>query len=116
MIESLNRVDRALGRVEGKTLAVEPHFSPFVDDLADKIVPDSVIHRKATGAAKHGLNDGSACEVCGAVPERALHRDHNHVTGKMRGRLCHNCNIALGHAKDSIARLIALATYLKRYE
>jgi len=40
--------------------------------------------------------------------------DHNHVTGSVRGLLCMDCNIMLGHAKDDPARLLAGVEYLKR--
>ena len=39
--------------------------------------------------------------------------DHNHQTKKVRGLLCHNCNTALGHAKDNIDRLFSLVSYLR---
>ena len=38
--------------------------------------------------------------------------DHCHVTGKIRGVLCRNCNVALGHFKDSRLHLKAALTYL----
>lgn len=39
--------------------------------------------------------------------------DHNHDTGQIRGILCDDCNKALGHARDSIDILRALASYLE---
>lgn len=29
-----------------------------------------------------------------------LHVDHDHNTGKIRGLLCHNCNLAIGRLQD----------------
>jgi hypothetical protein len=42
------------------------------------------------------------------------HIDHDHLTGKVRGLLCHHCNAALGHVKDDPAILAALIKYLAR--
>lgn len=38
------------------------------------------------------------CAICGELTK--LHVDHSHVTNKVRGLLCHNCNVAIGHLKD----------------
>ena len=64
-------------------------------------------------AAQAGL-----CAVCGnpEPPHRRsamLSVDHDHITGKVRGLLCSNCNFALGHVKDSIEILAALIKYLE---
>ena len=40
------------------------------------------------------------------------HVDHDHVTGKVRGLLCKQCNWTLGHTGDSIERLRGLIEYL----
>lgn len=55
------------------------------------------------------------CEVCGDLPSngRALHNDHNHLTGAFRGWLCVRCNHALGLLKDSPERCLALARYAR---
>lgn len=50
------------------------------------------------------------CAVCGT--EGKLHVDHDHTTGKVRGLLCHGCNLALGLVKDSPERLRKLADYI----
>lgn len=42
--------------------------------------------------------------------------DHDHATGVVRGWLCNNCNIALGHVQDSRDRLQLLIVYLDKAE
>jgi hypothetical protein len=41
------------------------------------------------------------------------HLDHNHVTGKIRGILCSQCNMVLGLVNDSCERLRGLEKYLE---
>jgi Autographiviridae endonuclease VII len=55
------------------------------------------------------------CAACGAKPKtrRKWQLDHDHQTNCIRGILCHNCNSALGHARDDIKRLEGLVRYLK---
>lgn len=40
--------------------------------------------------------------------------DHDHNTGKVRGLLCSNCNVALGLFKDSKELLVQATDYLTR--
>lgn len=40
--------------------------------------------------------------------------DHDHATGKVRGLLCHGCNLALGKVHDSVEKLKGLISYLER--
>lgn len=42
--------------------------------------------------------------------------DHNHDTGKIRKLLCHNCNIVVGHCKESIEFLERTIDYLKEHK
>ena len=54
------------------------------------------------------------CAICRQAPGiRGLAVDHDHNTGKIRGLLCGNCNVLLGHAKDNPATLRAAAEYLE---
>jgi hypothetical protein len=56
------------------------------------------------------------CGCCKNKFTRQPHLDHDHRTGKVRGLLCNNCNVALGHAMDSIERLEALKAYLMEWQ
>lgn len=60
------------------------------------------------------LEKQKVCAICRGAPRARLHIDHNHGTGKYRGLLCDNCNIGLGHFKDSPALLAKAIEYLKR--
>ena len=57
------------------------------------------------------------CSICGKdevdTPKQRLHVDHCHTTGKVRGLLCHYCNIALGHLFDSKENLMNAIKYLE---
>ncbi len=41
--------------------------------------------------------------------------DHNHITGKIRGLLCAECNLALGKFKEDISILTNAIEYLRKY-
>jgi hypothetical protein len=59
------------------------------------------------------------CGICRCtldVDERSTHIDHCHTTGRVRGILCHACNLMLGHAKDSPEVLQAAILYLQRWK
>ncbi len=52
------------------------------------------------------------CEICGGGGKICF--DHDHVTGKFRGWICHNCNTALGLARDRMEVLQKLIDYLNK--
>ncbi len=57
------------------------------------------------------------CAICGAPPGDArskhLHVDHCHISNKVRGLLCGNCNNGLGQFQDDVALLLRAVEYLK---
>jgi len=74
------------------------------------------------------IEQNYTCKICGQVsdkcqtqpdknqtqPDKPLYVDHCHLTKAVRGLLCHQCNIALGHMKDDPVRLERAAHYIRR--
>lgn len=44
-------------------------------------------------------SQNNACKICEKT-DCKLVVDHCHTTERVRGLLCHNCNVALGHLRD----------------
>lgn len=61
-------------------------------------------------------DQNGVCCICQQVDHcgRDLAVDHNHVSGKIRGLLCTDCNTALGLFKDDISLLQGAINYLSR--
>lgn len=58
---------------------------------------------------------GKCCAICKSdhSNKQQWHTDHCHVSGRVRGILCHMCNTMLGAAKDRIEVLRSAINYLK---
>jgi hypothetical protein len=60
---------------------------------------------------------GRCCAICKSTTPRFNRNwwstDHDHVTGKFRGILCHKCNCALGNVDDSVYCLQRMVEYLQ---
>jgi hypothetical protein len=79
-----------------------------------------VSDRKSHSKRKYGLtleqfdemlaSQGRGCAICGN-PD-ADNVDHDHETGRVRGILCWDCNIALGKFADDEDRALAAGGYL----
>ncbi len=65
-------------------------------------------------------SQNGCCAICGVEeiaqremwPTRRMPVDHDHKADKVRGILCHNCNVGLGHFRDDPKLLMAAAEYL----
>ncbi|MFI8878259.1 endonuclease VII domain-containing protein [Streptomyces sp. NPDC055243] len=66
----------------------------------------SVAERDELIAAQKGV-----CCICLAAP--AVHVDHCHETGKVRGVLCFNCNAGLGLLRENTDAMHRAAAYLE---
>lgn len=68
-------------------------------------------------------SQGGVCKICGQKESRSMIKnldienylvvDHCHVSGSVRGLLCHGCNVGLGAFKDSPELLQKAIRYLK---
>lgn len=63
-------------------------------------------------------SQGGGCAICGRAPREdiALHVDHDHATGAIRGLTCFRCNNALGDFADDPSLLEHAAAYLSRHD
>jgi hypothetical protein len=65
------------------------------------------------------LQDGG-CKICGTKdPGKGLkhfHVDHSHETGKVRGLLCHSCNVGIGLFKEDIKLIQKAIEYVNRFK
>jgi hypothetical protein len=87
--------------------------------------PHADARRRSKLRVKYGLTiegynalldkQGGVCAVCGHnVSKRALHVDHDHGTGKVRGLLCNKCNRGMGLLGDDVTLLKSAIAYLER--
>lgn len=61
-------------------------------------------------------NQIGTCAICNRPPNgrwKSLHVDHDHTSGKFRGLLCSNCNIALGLVREDVSILRNMESYLE---
>ena len=58
-------------------------------------------------------NPGCKSMIPGAPGRKRFYIDHCHETGRIRGLLCHSCNLALGHVQDKTEKLNGLIEYLR---
>jgi hypothetical protein len=85
------------------------------------------LNREAQQARRYGLSlaqframvmaQGNRCKCCGTLfgmlRSTRPNIDHCHTTGQVRGILCLQCNLLLGHAEDKPKILETCARYLK---
>lgn len=109
---------------------------PIIDFPPNKMIRDGRSHfcRKCTSKQfnaarlkrKYGITvqdynhmlelQGGVCAICGGTNFKTFAVDHNHVTGRVRGLLCDNCNRGLGILGDSIKSIQIVLQYLIKSE
>ena len=63
------------------------------------------------------LQQKGRCAICGKTEKingKGLAADHCHYSLKVRGLLCHNCNVGLGYFNDDIELLKKAIKYLRK--
>lgn len=96
--------------------------------LADDLDAVRAEQRAAWLAHRYGLTptdhaemiaaQENRCAVCGDEPAegKALHIDHDHESGAVRGLLCGHCNRAIGLFRDDADVIEQAAAYLRHFE
>lgn len=63
------------------------------------------------------VQQSGRCAICG-IPQfelkYRLHVDHDHDTKRIRGLLCGNCNVGMGHFRHDINLLLKAGIYLEQ--
>lgn len=109
-------------RVHGQGLCVNCYHYKWARDNPER---SKRYQRQRLLRGTHGLSledyEGLAekqnyvCAICGNTNgNRVLYVDHCHETGEIRGLLCNQCNLALGHFQDDIEKMEIAIEYLKR--
>lgn len=87
-----------------------------------KLANKNVLLRQNYGITLDDRNNmiaeqGGKCAICknDLSEGRHVHVDHDHITEKVRGILCSNCNIGLGNFKDNPTTLFLAIEYLKKH-
>ena len=63
------------------------------------------------------IKQNHKCAICGSsLVETRRCIDHNHETGKVRGILCHRCNIGLGYIEDGEEFVSKCFLYLEEHK
>ncbi len=105
----------------------EKHTSLFLNDYRKNFT----IHKSKIKVSKELYNkllkdQSNLCAICrkpetiisghiNRVPKR-LAIDHNHETGKIRGLLCHKCNVSIGAMHESIELFQSAINYLQLHQ
>lgn len=60
---------------------------------------------------------GGYCAICQDVNyQRSLHVDHDHKTGKVRGLLCHRCNVGIALFKENPIFMRKAIRYITKHK
>jgi Recombination endonuclease VII len=94
----------------------------------DKYTSWSDATREISRVRRYGLTPLAFAEMlqaqeykCGCCRDplpnitKHVHIDHDHKTGRVRGVVCRDCNMALGYGRDDPTRLRMAAEYLERH-
>ncbi len=83
----------------------------------DRVLTKNLKQYGLDAASFHKMSESQSglCLICHEVcPSRKrLSVDHCHTTKKVRGLLCLQCNMAVGHMRDNPQLARAMATYLE---
>jgi len=106
---------RAAQRERNAKIAADP-----VLRRAEKLKKRAAYERRLYGMTRSDLMEmqGHRCPICEKdlrnMRENTVVIDHCHGTGRVRGLICHSCNVGLGRFNDSPEMLARALDYLRR--
>lgn len=109
---ALPEAEKEACRAKRRAQYAEWRATASAEEIAAKRARTRKYNRLANGIkdAPSEMRSGP-CEIC-RVHHDALHCDHDHSTGEVRGWLCLRCNAGLGQLNDSVERLLSAVAYL----
>lgn len=111
------RVNAAAWAAKHPERIAEHKARRYAKDRADPTFPARMRDRalrRAYGLSAAEVDSllAAGCSICGGFDR--LRVDHDHGTGKVRGGLCHSCNIGLGFVERPKQWLERALDYLRR--
>lgn len=119
----MNSIDERLAKLKAKTEAkvakrLERKEQIERKERNRKPNEPNYLTAKQLREARLKFGSGRQCMIC--MRKANLNKvhavDHCHVTGKIRGILCHNCNLGLGYFKEDIEIINAALSYLHEHK
>lgn len=105
---------------------LEKRHQFWIDKRGGLSAFDFNLRRQFNGFTEQQYNDmlekqGGVCAICKGNPGKSTNQkprknfciDHDHITGKVRGLLCHKCNAGLGLLGDTVESIEMTIKYLK---
>lgn len=91
----------------------------YADKSKFRVLQNDAYYRKQYGITLLEVEEmkqrcNNSCEICGILfaTDNKPRVDHCHVTGRVRGLLCHKCNVAIGLLKDDASLMRKAAEYV----
>lgn len=99
----------------------DPEFAAYQRAATRKSGTTNVRRKRRYGTDGSDIfaAQNNCCAICkGTEPKngRTWCLDHDHKTGKVRGMLCHPCNLMLGYIQDNVTTLSNAILYLNKHK
>lgn len=116
-VKALDDFPRNRSTKDGRATYCKPCHNQRMKDTSERLYGGhaNFLLQRRYGLSADDISElvrhqGGTCAICRIKP--AVHVDHDHATGQVRGILCFACNRGLGKVGDSVEVLRAMIAYL----